>query len=117
MLNFREKRSERRRKIFLRAEVSGTGAGATTAIDCIIRDVSRSGCKLESEDINGLANDLCLAISGFSEPIRGQLVWQNGNFAGVRFIRDNTIALPVSRHAAANQLMSTEGAEAVCGNK
>ena len=88
MLDFREKRSERRRKIFLRAKVSGTGAGATKAIDCIIRDVSRSGCKLESEDINDLANDLCLAINGFRETIRGHIVWRDGNYAGVRFIRD-----------------------------
>ena len=115
MPNFNERRSERRRKVYLRAKASG--AGATTAIDCTIHDVSRSGCKLKSQQIDSLANDLCLAISGFSEPIRGQLVWQNGNFAGVRFIRDNTIALPVSRHAAADQLMSTEGAEAVCGDK
>jgi hypothetical protein len=38
--------------------------------------------------IDSLENDLCLVISGFSEPIRGQLVWRNGNYAGIRFIRD-----------------------------
>lgn len=91
MPDFKDRRSERRRKVYLRAKA--LGAGATTAIDCTIHDVSPSGCKLKSQHIDSLANDLCLTISGFSEPIRAQLVWQNGNFAGVRFIRDNAIAL------------------------
>ncbi len=72
--------------MYLRAKASG--AGAKTAIDCTIHDVSRSGCKLQSAKIDSLENDLCLVISGFSEPIRGQLVWRNGNYAGIRFIRD-----------------------------
>jgi len=86
MPNFHERRSEKRRKVYLRAKASG--AGAKTAIDCTIHDVSRSGCKLQSSKIDSLENDLCLVISGFSEPIRGQLVWRNGNYAGIRFIRD-----------------------------
>lgn len=87
MPNYEDRRSEKRRRVFLRAKA--TGVGGTAAIDCTIHDVSRSGCKLKSREIGSLEDDLCLAISGFAEPVRGQLVWRNGEFAGVKFIRDN----------------------------
>ncbi|MCK5088757.1 MAG: PilZ domain-containing protein [Hyphomicrobiaceae bacterium] len=56
MPNFHERRSEKRRKVYLRAKASG--AGAKTAIDCTIHDVSRSGCKLQSPAILQHSNNV-----------------------------------------------------------
>lgn len=86
-LDCHERRSERRRKVFLLAKA--WGVENKFEIGCTIRDVSRSGCKLESRKINLLDDNFFLAINGFTDPIRGRIVWRKGNLAGIRFIRDN----------------------------
>lgn len=66
------------------------GIKSMLEIGCTIRDASRTGCKLESQKIDRLDDDVFLAIRGFREPIRGRIVWREGNFAGIIFMRDSS---------------------------
>ena len=53
---------------------------------CIIRDISRSGCKIVTSQIRKLPEFILLVPEGFEQPLSGKIVWRKDKFAGVAFL-------------------------------
>ena len=81
MQDMAERRSERRRSVFLRAKIFGAGVGGD--FECSIQDASRSGCKIISNEIGRIPEEICLTILG--ETFQGRIVWRKADMAGVEF--------------------------------
>jgi len=77
------RRAERRQKVCVQAFASDLG----DAIDmkCVIRDVSKTGCRIVSSQIRDLPELIQLIVEGIDQPIRGKIVWRRGKMAGVCF--------------------------------
>ncbi len=81
-----ERRVERRRSVFLQADVS-TLDGLRIA-NCSIRDTSRTGCKIISNDIDHIPDELVLSIRGLDETFVGRVMWRDADMAGIEFLND-----------------------------
>lgn len=83
MAEWSERRSERRRSVFLRAKVVGLLDGHE--MECSIQDTSRSGCKIISDNVDEIPEMVTLEICGLGERFFGKVVWRKDNMAGVEF--------------------------------
>lgn len=79
-----DRRTERRRSVFLRATICGLMDGKE--LECSIQDASRSGCKIISDYIDHIPEMVSLTICGLDETFAGKLVWRKDNMAGVQFL-------------------------------
>ena len=86
MSNPQERRVERRRSVFLQADVS-TLDGLQIA-NCSIRDTSRTGCKIISNEIEHIPDELVLSIRGLDETFVGRVMWREADMAGIEFLND-----------------------------
>ena len=77
------RRVERRQKVCVQAFASDLGDIIDTK--CIIRDVSKTGCKIVTSQIQDLPELIQLIAEGIDQPIRGRIVWRRGKMAGVCF--------------------------------
>ncbi len=77
------RRVERRQKVCVQAFASDLGDTIDTK--CVIRDVSKTGCKIVSSQIRDLPELIQLIVEGIDQPIRGKIVWRRGKIAGVCF--------------------------------
>lgn len=84
MRDVSERRKDRRRSVFLRAEVFAANGSPVT--DCAIQDASRSGCRIISDDVDLIPDDIVLTIRGLGETFAGRVVWRRHSEAGVEFI-------------------------------
>ena len=81
-----ERRVERRRRVFLQADVrtlDGVRVG-----NCSIRDTSRTGCKIMSSDLDKIPDELVLSIRGLDETFVGRVMWRDVDMAGIEFLND-----------------------------
>jgi len=81
-----ERRVERRRRVFLQADVrtlDGVQVG-----NCSIRDTSRTGCKIMSSDLDKIPDELVLSICGLDETFVGRVMWRDVDMAGIEFLND-----------------------------
>ena len=78
-----DNRKSERRKACIQAFV----ADADDAFDvkCVIRDVSKTGCKLVSGQLHELPDRIQLIPEGFKTPLAARIVWRNGRVAGLQF--------------------------------
>lgn len=79
-----ERRSERRRSVFLRAKIYGVDGAQIT--ECAIMDASASGCKIISDSIGDIPDQIVITIRGLGETFAGRLVWRNSDMAGIEFV-------------------------------
>ena len=77
------KRVEKRQKVF--AQAFASDLGDTIDIKCVIRDVSKIGCKIVSSQIQDLPELIQLTVEGINQPMRGIIVWRRGKTAGMCF--------------------------------
>lgn len=77
------KRSEERKSACIHAFVSDLADICN--VKCIIRDASLKGCRIVSSRIQELPDVIQITPEGLERPIRGVIVWRNGNMAGVCF--------------------------------
>jgi len=77
------RRVEKRQKVCVQAFASDLGDAIDTK--CVIRDVSKTGCKIISSQIRDLPELIQLIVEGIDQPIRGKIVWRRGKIAGVCF--------------------------------
>ncbi len=54
--------------------------------DCIICDASRNGCRIASEELATLPDDIRIEIQGLTGSVLARIVWRNANMAGLEFI-------------------------------
>lgn len=59
--------------------------------DCIILDASRTGCRISSEAVSTLPDDLHIEIPCLTEPVLALIVWRNGNMAGLEFFWEDDV--------------------------
>lgn len=78
-----EKRGTPRRKCFLRAFVYFEGRG--TAVDCIVRNISDSGARLQFDKPMALSDILDLHIPIKGQSFHAQKRWRDGDQVGVTF--------------------------------
>lgn len=83
-----EKRKERRRPVAITAYVSGVEEQAS--VKCDIIDASLSGCRLSSNALYSLPDDIQLKIKGMDLPVRGKIMWRGAGVAGVKMLWDFT---------------------------
>jgi signal transduction histidine kinase len=81
-----EKRTERRKKTAVHAFASDIEYKYN--VKCILRDVSRSGCKIVTNSIDDLPDIIHLLPEAFENPILGKIVWRKKSIAGVTFLLD-----------------------------
>lgn len=79
-----EKRKEKRQKVSIPARV--TDRKGRSGINCTIVDASRSGCRVDSEMIDGLPEKILIRVAALDLPVPGEIVWRTQNQAGVRLI-------------------------------
>jgi hypothetical protein len=88
MQNPSERRQERRRSVFLQADVCTLDG--TQVSHCSIQDTSRTGCKIISDQIDIIPDELVLSIRGMDETFVGRVMWREANMAGIVFLNQVT---------------------------
>lgn len=83
-----ERRQERRRRVFLQADVCTLDG--TFITHCSIQDTSRSGCKIISDQLNLIPEELVLSIRGLGDTFVGRVIWRSGDMAGIEFLNEVT---------------------------
>ena len=56
------------------------------SIQCLVRDLSVSGARLEVPDVSQLANNFTLTIAGSWDRHACRLAWRRGNVVGVEYL-------------------------------
>jgi hypothetical protein len=56
------------------------------AIDCLVRDLSTKGARLEVADPDQVPENFFLLVEGSSERFRCLRIWQIGNIIGVQYL-------------------------------
>lgn len=81
-----DRRVSRRRRVFLQADIctlDGMQIG-----HCSIQDTSRTGCKIISDEIDLIPDELVLSIRGLDETFVGRVMWREADMAGIEFLND-----------------------------
>lgn len=81
-----ERRKARRRRVFLQADIC-TLDGLQIA-HCSIQDTSRTGCKIISDQVATIPDEIVLSIRGLGESFVGRIVWREGDMAGIAFLNE-----------------------------
>ncbi len=84
-----ERRNFSKQRIHLPATILDYGYNKLA--DCFICDASRSGCRISSEALSELPDDILIEILGLTEPILSLIVWRNDNMAGLEFMWNNKL--------------------------
>ncbi len=84
MQNQSERRQERRRSVFLQADVCTLDG--TLISHCSIQDTSRTGCMIISDQVDIIPDELVLSIRGMDETFVGRVKWRDADMAGIEFL-------------------------------
>jgi hypothetical protein len=77
-------RKEKRVEVTIPATISNMD-GQKQAM-CTIREASKSGCRIESEALRQLDNDVLIRIKAMKMSLRGKIVWRDNSTAGVNLL-------------------------------
>lgn len=53
--------------------------------DCLVKDISESGARIQLPHASGLPKRLMLRVTGEPTPILASVVWQSGGKCGLKF--------------------------------
>ena len=79
-----DRRSEARRSSLMHAFVSDIDGHVD--LKCVIRDISKGGCRIASSYVDDLPRLVQITPEGFERPMMAKIVWRNSKFAGVQFV-------------------------------
>lgn len=79
-----DRRKEPRKKTALHS--FACDLGQRYEIKCVIRDVSRTGCKIVSKSLADLPDVIQIHPEDFGKPVHGRIVWRDKSIAGVQFV-------------------------------
>ena len=79
-----DNRNARRKKALIHAFASDLKD--VYDVKCVIRDVSKTGCRIVSGQLDDLPETIKLLPEGFSKPVFGRIVWRDEKIAGVHFL-------------------------------
>ena len=85
-----EYRQEPRKKALIHAFVSDRAD--ITDLKCVIRDISKSGCRIASSYIEHLPRIIEIFPVGFDKPLTGKIIWRNSKVAGIEFLSAAEVA-------------------------
>ena len=94
-------RSEARFKVFIPAIARDPKSDWWAA--CIIRDASKSGCRLQSDMAEQFPSDIILETETIKGPIKGKVVWNSDKLIGVRLLWTKARKMPKKLSAAENE--------------
>ncbi len=83
-----ENRDAPRRKLSMTAVVGDRNW--ENSIDCVVSDGSQTGCRLKSDRITELPDEIYVKIASLKQPIKGNIVWRRADAAGVQFQWDRS---------------------------
>ena len=89
-LKVKESRGRPRRRAFKRVQVLSLDRKATSAIDCTLRNISRSGAKLFGPEasVSRIPSQFYLVAPGQLRMILCRVVWRTYNAVGIDFLSD-----------------------------
>lgn len=79
-----ERRSEQRKPALMHAFVSDFDD--LVDLKCVIRDISKKGCRIASSYVEDLPTLVRITPEGFEKPLVGKVIWRNTKFAGIKFV-------------------------------
>ncbi len=79
-----ERRNEPRKQALMHAFVSDRED--IVDLKCVIRDISKSGCRIATSYIQDLPRIIEITPEGFDRPMNGKIIWRNSKVAGVQFL-------------------------------
>ena len=79
-----ECRTEGRKKSLMHAFVSDFEDSID--VKCVIRDISKSGCRIATSYVDDLPRVVQIIPEGFDKPMIGKIIWRNSKFAGIQFV-------------------------------
>lgn len=86
-------RQDVRKRTFLRGRIEYNGGAAS--MDCIIRDMSESGARLELSETSALPEVFDLYIANKDATFRSSMCWRRGGEVGINFVdRPRTAGAP-----------------------
>ncbi len=85
LVNLEERRQAMRQPAFKAGEVIFEDGSAQ---DCIVRNVSDSGCLIKLENANALPDDVLIRIDRSKPARRVEIVWRSTSLAGAMFVRE-----------------------------
>lgn len=98
-----ERRQERRRRTYLGGSVAFNNRWST--MECLVRDMSPHGARLEFRDPAFLPDDLDLIIPARGHSRRVRVVWRDRYAVGVCFDeRDTCVVIPIELARQVNKL-------------
>jgi stress-induced morphogen len=85
----RGQRRSTRRPTFFRGKI--VHCDGSYSYNCVIRDMSESGARIEISQSGGVPEKLFLLGSGSRTAFEAEVVWKKQTFAGLRFIREHDL--------------------------
>ena len=85
-----ERRHGTRSRAYLGGVIAFNDASSSSALDCVVRDISPDGASLRLESLSGVPREFEIFIPRLGEKLRARLVWQDDDEAGVLFLREAT---------------------------
>lgn len=85
LVNLEERRRTTRQPTFRAGEVIFDDGSVQ---DCIIRNVSDSGCLIKLENANALPEEILIRIDRSKPARRAEIVWRSTSLAGAMFVRE-----------------------------
>lgn len=79
-----ERRKEQRKQALMHAFVSDFND--LVDLKCVIRDISKNGCRIASSYVEDLPQLVRITPEGFDKPMIGKVIWRNSKFAGINFV-------------------------------
>lgn len=92
-----ERRKEPRKKALIHAFVSDFNDAVD--LKCVIRDISKGGCRIASSYVQDLPRLIQIVPEGFDKPMTGKIVWRTSKFAGVQFLSPGEAKEFTGQHA------------------
>lgn len=80
-----ERRGAMRRPTFKAGEILLEDG---SALDCIIRNISESGCLIKIDNANALPDDVQIRVDIDKPARRAEIVWRSTRLAGAMFVRE-----------------------------
>jgi hypothetical protein len=79
-----ESRTKLRKRCFLGARIQFNNRRST--FDCVVRDISGSGARLELATLESMPDEFDLVIPQQDRQYRARVMWRRNNLCGVSFL-------------------------------
>jgi PilZ domain len=75
----------------VRVRAIATSPVNSFSLPCIIRNMSADGAKIYTKNLDYLPDKILLEIAGVENGMQAQIIWRQGNYAGIKIDWTNTL--------------------------